>query len=79
VRDRDGQALTYVYSGAALGGSLSKDESRRIAANVARLRGPGNQRNHACARPITKHALLTWRISAMSFGDIDAAAINFGS
>jgi len=59
--------------------SLSKDESRRIAANVARLRGPGNQRNYTRARPITKHSLLTGRILAMSFGDIDAAAIDFGS
>ena len=42
VRDRDGQALAYVYyeeepgrrSAARL---LSKDEARRIAANVAKL------------------------------------------
>ena len=42
VRDRDGQALTYVYyedepgrrSAAKL---LSKDEARRIAANIAKL------------------------------------------
>jgi hypothetical protein len=42
VRDRDGQALAYVYyeeetgrrSAAKL---LSKDEARRIAANVAKL------------------------------------------
>ena len=42
VRDRDGQALAYVYyedepgrRGAAK--LLSKDEARRIAANVAKL------------------------------------------
>jgi hypothetical protein len=41
--------------GRALGGqSLSKDESRRIAANIARLRGRGNQRN-----PHTRGRLLS--------------------
>jgi hypothetical protein len=34
VRDANGQALSYVCSAAKL---LSKDEARRIAANIAKL------------------------------------------
>jgi len=40
VRDRDGQALTYVYSGAALGGQVAQQRSRRIAAKRCEAEGP---------------------------------------
>ncbi len=44
VRDANGQALTYVYYESepgrrSAGKLLSKDEARRIAANVARVVG----------------------------------------
>jgi hypothetical protein len=46
VRDHNGQALTYVYfeeePGRRLAAKLlSKDEARRIAANIAKLPGLG--------------------------------------
>jgi hypothetical protein len=41
VRDHNGQALSYVYFEDEPGGSaaklLTKDEARRIAANIAKL------------------------------------------
>ena len=60
VRDNNGQALTYVYFETEAGrrtaaNLLTRDEARRIAANIAKLpssarRGPVNAnppRNHA--------------------------------
>jgi hypothetical protein len=42
VRDKNGQAIAYVYHGSAAGRRpdatlLAKDEARRIAANIAKL------------------------------------------
>ena len=42
VRDNNGQAIAYVYHGSAAGRRpdatlLTKDEARRIAANIAKL------------------------------------------
>jgi hypothetical protein len=41
LRDHDGQQLAYVYFEEELGGAaaklLTKDEARRIAANIAKL------------------------------------------
>jgi hypothetical protein len=39
---------------------LTRNEARRSAANIAKLPGLGNQRNHTRARPITKYSLHTW-------------------
>jgi hypothetical protein len=38
IRDANGRALAYVYCGAAAK-LLTRDEARRIAANIAKLRG----------------------------------------
>jgi hypothetical protein len=37
VRDRDGQALAYVYAERTGTRPLTRDEARRIAANIAKL------------------------------------------
>jgi hypothetical protein len=39
VRDANGEVLAYVYCEEAAAKLLSKDEGRRIAANIAKLTG----------------------------------------
>jgi hypothetical protein len=53
IRDANGQALTYVYSrnnevDARQAKVLTKDEARRIAVNIARLRELLHRENDGC-------------------------------
>jgi hypothetical protein len=64
VRDHDGQQLAYVY--------FEDEPGRRSAAKLL-------TRDKARRIAANVLSLLTWRILTLRSGDIDAAAIDFGS